>query len=158
MSNNKLLNIPLENELDRLIKDYQKCCLMYQQEKHNNSKNTPNKNSITSKFNFYMNSMFKSFLNGILLKNIPASLNLYPDKKVISCDVAGLMQHALGAEGDPPASSGQSLNHNHNHQTLRSNGGAEFALLCERKQFIEQVVESPCFADFLARHGFALHF
>jgi hypothetical protein len=144
VNSNRLLLIPPEKELHWLTKGFQKCYLLHRKEKNN-----------TAKFNFKVESILKSFLNGILLKYIPASLNLYSAQQVISCDVAGLMQRALEDEDEDSDPSG----HRHSHSSSQY-GTTEFALelLCDRKQFIERVVESPSFVDFIARHGYSLHF
>jgi hypothetical protein len=133
-----------ENELDQLIKSCQKCSLLYRKEQHKSTDTV-----LPTKYNLYIVSIFKSFLNGVLLKTIPASLHLYPDKKVISCDVAGLMQDVLGSHDQDQADS--------QSQSCGSTP-EEFSLLCERKQFVEDVVDAPIFLDLITRHGVALHF
>lgn len=148
VNNNELLDIPHAKELDTLLKDFQKCCLQNKKETSYSS-NTDH----IIKLNFHIECIFKSFLNGILLKNIPGSLKLYPDKQVISCDVAGVIQRALSIE-ENQSSPGPGSSSSH----CQGRNEALTILFGERKKFIEQVIEAPTFADFLIRHGFALHF
>ena len=138
MSCNKLLRIPPKEELDRVVKGFQKYSTLHRKE---TSCALPGSDKlITAKYNFHMTSIFKSFMNGVLLKHIPASLTLYSDKQVVSCDVAALMQYTLQCASPS------------------SNVADEFGIMCERKRFIENVVDSPSFLNFIARHGYALNY
>jgi hypothetical protein len=116
----------------------------------------------TLKFNALWSSIFKSFLNDVLLKGVPPSLHLYPANQVISCDVAALMQHCLTAAPDTTArqqsSSGAPAAAAGTQFFVSNDSEKEISVLCEKKEFIEEVVESPCFLEFISRHGRALHY
>jgi hypothetical protein len=133
VSCSRLLRVPPQEELHELITTYQYHSSMYRQEKC-----CPDTEADIMQYNFYVSSMFKSFLNGSLMKHIPSSLKLYPDKDVVSCDVAALMQQTL----HEVSASSQNLD--------------DYSIMCERKQFVEKVVDSPSFVDLIVRHGYAL--
>ena len=121
-------------DLVKLIEAFQKSCRNYQDHIHDKD------GGITLRFNDSITSIFKTFLNDLLLKKTSESLQLYPDKNVISCDVAALMQHALENAAEHARYGNEAVN-----------------VLCDRKYFIEDVVDSPCFVDFVIRHGRSLH-
>eukprot|EP00603_Paraphysomonas_imperforata_P012008 CAMPEP_0114450538 /NCGR_PEP_ID=MMETSP0104-20121206/513_1 /TAXON_ID=37642 ORGANISM="Paraphysomonas imperforata, Strain PA2" /NCGR_SAMPLE_ID=MMETSP0104 /ASSEMBLY_ACC=CAM_ASM_000202 /LENGTH=248 /DNA_ID=CAMNT_0001622685 /DNA_START=158 /DNA_END=904 /DNA_ORIENTATION=+ len=134
VSCHEALQISPKGEIRRLVQGYQKISVPSLDDTDTSITNVETKN-------FHLASLFKSFMNGIWLKNIPASLTLYPDKQVVSCDIATLMHHTL-----------------HEATAMPSNAADEFAIISERKKFIENVVDSCMFLEFIARHGFALSF
>ncbi len=134
-SSKRLFIFPCE-AIRLLVKRVQDCCVSFKKEKRFSANKF-----LIEKYNPFIESIFKDFFNTYFLKHLLKTLNLYPDKQVISCDIAALV-HNIFEE----SSSGQKYIHE------------ELTLICDRKEFIENIVYSPCFLDFIRRHGFALHF
>ena len=99
--------------------------------------------SIDSQCNYYIERELKSFINSMILGGVPSSLAHYPQYRIVSCDVKCVMKNCMKSDYfDLPL-------------VGKDRADLTFADR-DRIDFLDSVVQSPSFTNFLFRHGVAL--
>lgn len=104
------------------------------------------KPSIYTLYNHLVAEEFGKLTNDLFIGSLPSSLNHYPDMQIVSCNVKELFAGSVSLRD-------QSTYDVH----LCGKDRSELASLYQdRMEFLEALVDSPAFLDFLNRNGAAL--